>query len=125
MNIFEEATRLNIRFATPRGLITTEDLWSLHLQQLDIIAVELHKKVEQGGTTSFIAASTSVDKTTELAFAVVKRVIEVQLAEKSAASDASANRAKDQRIMAFIAAAEDKGMAGKSVEELKSMLSTS
>jgi hypothetical protein len=52
-NLFEKASRLKLRFSSPAGLLTVEDLWDLPLSaqakvaNLDDIAKGLNKTLEQ------------------------------------------------------------------------------
>ena len=38
LNIFEKASKQKLRFVTSKGMISSEDLWDMSLQSLDIIA---------------------------------------------------------------------------------------
>lgn len=124
MDTFEKATRQKLRFATNKGNISTEDLWDLPLVPLDAIAQSLHKQVNEGSSVSFIdAPNTSQEfRLNKLKFEVVKRVIEVRLADKERAEKAAATKAQKQRIMELIDKKKDEGLAEKSVEELQAML---
>lgn len=53
-NLFIEASRKQLRFDANQGYLTTEDLWTLDLKSLDVIAVRVHKRLEAKPTTSFL-----------------------------------------------------------------------
>lgn len=125
MNIFEQATKNKLRFSTSKGNITTEDLWSLPLTQLDKLAQKLQKEVEATkGTKSFITptpVSTGI-RTDQLRFDVCLHIINVKLAERDAAKLRTEKAAQKARIMEIIAQKQDESLVGKSMEDLQKML---
>ena len=122
MHIFEKATKGHLRFGTSIGTLSIEDLWDIKLEQLDALAIELKKKVEDDTTVSFIHEKKGVDPTLQLSFDVVKRVIEIRLAEAAAKKKAAENRAQKARIMELIAKKQDEAFSEKSLEELRGEL---
>lgn len=116
MNIFEFATREKIRFRHSNGLISVEDLWDLTLPQLDSIAKALRKSLQDNGE-SFIS-EVKTDKTSEVAFEIVKHVISVRLAEKEAMKRRKEAADKRAQILNIIADKQSAAMKEKSVEEL-------
>lgn len=122
MDIFEKATKAKIRFNLTKGVLTTEDLWSLKLEDLDIIAKGLNKELKASEEESFIAKKTTACATTELKFEVVKRIITVKLEEKEAKAKAAERLAKRQQLITIISEKEDSALKDKSIEELKAML---
>ncbi len=78
MELFATASRLQLRFDTPQGQITTEDLWHLPLTSvrtgranLDDIAVSLNKQLQDQGTTSFVKKATRPNEILKAKFEVV------------------------------------------------------
>ena len=122
MHIFEKATKGHLRFSTSIGTLSIEDLWDTKLEQLDALAIELKKKVEDDTTVSFIHEKKGVDPALQLSFDVVKRVIEIRLAEAAAKKKATENRAQKARIMELIAKKQDEAFSEKSLEELRSAM---
>jgi hypothetical protein len=127
-NIFERASRLKLRFDTPKGLLTAEDLWDLPLTSrtgkanLDDVARSLHRQVKESETESFVVKPAKADEDAQVAFDVVKHVIEVMLAENEEARIKTENREKKQRILELIAKKHDEALSAKSVEELQEMV---
>lgn len=75
MEQFVKASRLALRFDTPKGLLTTEDLWNLPLTShapgkpnLDDIAVGLHNKLQTKNTVSFVNTPAKADESDQIAF---------------------------------------------------------
>ena len=128
--MFEKASRLNLRFESPKGMLTTEDLWDLPLispaarANLDDIARALFNKLKTDNTVSFVIKERKSDDVTQLQFDIVKHIIDVRLAENEAAAAAKANKEKVQSILAIIAQKETEQVAGKSLEELRAMVAS-
>jgi hypothetical protein len=116
--LFEQATREKLRFKLTNGVIGTEDLWDLKLEDLDKLARALNKQVKESGEESFIAVKTKANKSLELAFDIVKHVITVKLAEAEARKLRSEKAAKRAVIQQLIEKKEVQSLEGKSVEEL-------
>lgn len=118
-NIFEQASRLKLRFTMSKGVVSTEDLWDLRMEDLDTIAIALNKQIKDSSEVSFIKRRTTANKTLELAFEVVKYIIEVRIAEKEA-KQASAERAsKRAKLQELIDKKQESALEGKSIEELQ------
>ena len=126
MSIFEQASRSALRFSTPKGVLTADDLWHLPLQSrngqanLDDLAKSLNERLKE--TTSFVNTEVQPDDTTQLAFDIVRRVIEVRLAEAAAAKDRAIKLQKKARIAEILAEKEDEHLKGKSADELRELL---
>ncbi len=123
---FERASRLKLRFDSPKGQLTVEDLWDLPLTSatnranLDSIAVALHRQTREAAeVVSFVdkTAPTGSDELL-LKFEIVRHVIRVRVAERDAARDLADRAEKKKRILALIEQKKDEALAGKSVEEL-------
>ena len=52
--MYKEALQKKLRFKTNKGMITTEDLFDLSLQNLNTLAIMLDKKVSEAPKKSFI-----------------------------------------------------------------------
>jgi|SRR6478609_7566902 len=130
--MFEQASRLKIRFDSPRGLLTIEDLWDLPLESptgnrvnLDSIAVDLHRQTRStADVVSFVSPAkqdTGKDVLT-LKFEIVKHIIGVRVAERNELKAASDRKEKKARLLELIARKEDETLAGKSIEDLRAMV---
>jgi hypothetical protein len=119
--MFEKASKMKLRFATSRGNITTEDLWDLPLPSLDTLAQQCQKEAKDD-TTSFIKKVQPTNTVAKLRFEVVKRVIDVRLAEIEAADNAAIVKGKKQQILAIMADKESESLKGASMEDLQKML---
>ena len=127
--MFERASRLKLRFNTPKGELTVEDLWDLPLTShtgkanLDSIALELNAAVNPGVPASFVdTASSTVSEETKLAFELVKHIITVRLDERKVAAEAKERADKKQRLLGLIARKEDEELANAPLDDLKKMV---
>lgn len=129
--MFEQATRLKLRFLTSGGVLSAEDMWDLPLtgpttgKNLNDIAKSLSKEVKADAEEDFIKLKTSEDKELALRFDIVKHIIGVRLAEREAEVDKEAVKAKRQQILGILADKEAEELMGKTPEELKAMLDES
>jgi hypothetical protein len=125
--MFEKAARLKLRFETPVGLISVEELWDLPLtsktgkSNLDTIARDLNRKLKDTADESFVDKPTQTDSVLQLKFEIVKHVIDVLVAERDAAAVARVNREKKQEIMSLIAEKKNDQLKGTSLEDLEKM----
>ena len=130
MNIFEQATRAKLRFSTPAGMLSVEDLWDLPLTSttkranLDDVAKMLDNQIKNTASVSFVNDVSEVNTQTKLAFDVVLHIIKVRLAEQAAAKTAADARAKKQKIMAIIEQKQDESLSAASIDDLQSMLAS-
>ncbi len=125
--MFEKASRLKLRFETSRGILATEDLWDLPLSSvrgtnLDELAIGLNRQLKDSQTESFVAANPRKDEVLELKFEIVKRVIEVKLAEAAQAKLAADKKAQKQRLLEIIARKQDQQLESTSLEDLQKMV---
>jgi hypothetical protein len=125
-NIFEKATRTRLRFDTPRGRLTSEDLWNLPLigsdTCLDDIAKGLSRAVQDSGQESFVLKTNEPNETLTLGFEIVKHIIDVRLAEQEIAENAEKARQKEQQILAIIAEKEVESLKESSIDELRGLV---
>jgi hypothetical protein len=127
--MFERASRLKLRFETPRGLLTVEDLWDLPLQtsrqngvSLDQIAIDLNNQIKDATTVSFVEETTRSNEVLALKFDIVKHVIAEIKAENAARHTAAERLDRKQRLLELIAKKQDAALSEKSVEELTAMV---
>jgi hypothetical protein len=93
MNMFEQATRLKLRFAVgTRVNLTVENLWDLPLtnvkgEDLDHIAIELQEHLSTN-EKSFVVQQSKTKETqvNQLKFDIVKHIIDVRLEEQKVAN---------------------------------------
>ena len=122
MDNFKLASQQKLRFQTNKGLLSTEQLWDLSLNDLDSLAVTLDEEYGKSGQKSFLVKSSLKDKTTKLRFDIVLDVLNTKNEEQQAASEAREIREHNKKIVALIAEQEEEGLKKKSKKELEAML---
>ena len=122
MENFKQATKQKLRFQTNKGLLSTEQLWDLSLEDLDTLAVSLETEHKQSAKKSFIIKSTEKDKTSKLRFDVVLEILNTKVSEQEAASEAYEIKEHNKKIISLIAEKQDESLKGKSIKQLESML---
>jgi predicted RNA-binding Zn ribbon-like protein len=125
MNTFLEATRRQLRFATAKGAINTEDLWQLSLKSLDQIALSIDARI-QPQKKSFLdnpdAKASREQADNELALEILKEVIRIKQDENRAALEAS-NKARQKEFLKSLIEKKRVGaMEELSIEELEAKL---
>ncbi len=111
-NIFLQASRLKIRFTSPVGQLTVEDLWEIPLStassrkaSLENIGTPLlarQRELEQGESI-FTDAKPSPEKTkVDLQVAILREIATIRQAENKAKTLASAKKAEKARLEQLI-----------------------
>lgn len=126
--MFEKAARQKLRFDSPKGLLSVEDLWDLPLggrttvsANLDDIAKRLHRLLKNDDDVSFVVKEKKSDATVQLKFDIVKHVIEVRIAEDEARAARKADSERRQKILAIIADREDENLKSLPLDELRAL----
>lgn len=83
MNLFENASRVKLRFKTSKGELATEDLWGLSLQSLDrvgkTVKVEAHE-----AASSMLPTTEKIKGVLKLKLDIVKYIIIDKMDKKGA-----------------------------------------
>lgn len=125
MNIFEQASRLKLRFDL-NGNISAEQLWEIKgsgnsLEPLISYEEHLTEIVESYGKSSRRKNSghkTKDQELNELRLAIVSSILDTRIKEQEEAASAAETKAHNAKIDAMIAEKQDQQLANLSVEEL-------
>lgn len=120
-NIFELASRMKLRFSF-KGVLVVEDLWDLSVQDLDRIFKSLNAKLKVCTEESLLGPMGAENTELSLQVAIVRRVVEVKLAEAADREMEAERKAKREKILSILADKEAGALANKSEEDLKKML---
>lgn len=127
MNQFTQASKIKLRFNTPKGLLSTEQLWDLTLVDLTT-SIKASKKLlnkTEDNDLSFLEITTTVaDQIEQLRFEILKEVYLTKKADNEAIRTAKENKEHNQKIMQLIEQKKDDKLSGLSIEELEKMLKT-
>ena len=121
MNIFEYATREELRFQY-KGIQSVEDLWKLPVKELDGIYKDLNKEMKKTEEDSLLNTKDDADIALKVKIEIIKHIVAVKLAEAEAAEKAFAKKAQKQKIMSIIAIKENEALQNSSIEDLQKML---
>lgn len=120
--MYKEALQKKLRFKTNKGMITTEDLFDLSLQNLNTLAIMLDKKISEAPKKSFIDELPAEENDDELRFSIVKDVINIKLKARKDNIDKAQADAQKKRILEILAKRNGEELEKKSTEELRAML---
>lgn len=122
MNIFEQASKQRIRFHTPRGVLTVEDMWTADLEMVDMIAVSFQEDLERTTTKSFLKDVNEENKHMRLKLDILKHIIEARVAEIEEAKQAARRKKRNELIMRIIESKQNEELENKSIEELTELM---
>tara|TARA_B100000700_G_scaffold311500_2_gene393823 strand:+ start:228099 stop:228563 length:465 start_codon:yes stop_codon:yes gene_type:complete len=125
--------RIKLRFVSQNvgGRFSIEDLYEMPLTfrrkdkndeaYLDEIAIKLDREIKEAGELSFVKRN-KVNVKTQLAFDIVKGIIESRIAEDDAARAEAELRAKEKELMAQLDRIEQRELENKSADEVRAEL---
>lgn len=125
-DLFIQAARQKLRFASPKGMLTTEDLFDLPLKGLDGLALNFDRAIREAPTKSFLEGESNKDdllsKHLQLALDIVLYVIGVKQAEAKKAKDSLVKSEKRQKLLEILSRKENQALEGSTTEDIKKML---
>lgn len=124
--LFLTASRRQLRFATSRGHLTTEDLWSLNLKQLDALAVSIDEQVKPGGRKTFLenpdTKANEAEADNALRLEILKTVITIKQDENKAALAESGKRRQKEFLKDLLDRKKIGEMEAMTVEQIEAQL---
>ena len=127
MSIFEQASKQKLRFLTPRGNLTVEQLWDLPLDKGEVnlyqLATEFVAEVtnKPEAELSFFKKATTKNEVAELKFNIVKHIVTTKVTELEAKQNEAVIKSEIAELDKLIAAKEAESKASLSLEQLKEM----
>ena len=129
-NIFEKASRRQLRFESTKGELTVEQLWELPLTSatrvnLDALAQAVNRELKSLDEESFVQKTSNPRKTTlQLKLDILKHIIATRVAEQDAAEQAQTKKAEREKLQEILAAKQDAALENLTVEELEARLAS-
>lgn len=127
MNMFECATRRKLRFESPVGLLSTEQLWDLPLTaksegraNLDAMARKVHgelKGLEEGSFVTLTPDPRKIEQ--ELRLSLLKHVIASKLADKAAAEKLAADAERKRKLLGALEHKEESELLSMTKEQIE------
>lgn len=127
-NMFEIAARKKVRFDTSRGMMSVEDLWELPLTStknnpnLDDIARNLHRQLNNGENVSFVHGTNMSDSQVQFKFDLVRHIIDTRLEENKIRSESQERATKKQALLAIMAERQSADIRNLPMEDLQKMI---
>jgi hypothetical protein len=127
-NVFEYATRNKLRFPSPRGELTTEQLWDVPLRSrdefnLNSIAKAASKAWKDASEENFVETTKTPEHTRrEMTLEVVKHVIEAKLADEAADKKRAENKLEKERLLKILAEKQAGALSELSEQELQARI---
>lgn len=124
MDIYKIATQMGLRFPTTKGLLSTEQLWSLNQTQMATVVKGCKKalKGDNDDELAFLDETTKINKEDQLRFDIAKDIYLTKKAEAEEIRTKAERKAFEQKILGLIAEKQEDSLKGKSIEELEAML---
>lgn len=116
-NIFETASRNKFRYPY-KGMITTEDLWDLNLEQLDTIFKALNREAEGKKLPSLRTTMDVMDAELFTKIEIVEFIFHVKEQEIKDRKKAVANAARRQILLGALARRREKDIENMTEDEL-------
>ena len=120
-NLFEAATKGKFRFQF-KGLISTEDIFDLSVENLDSIFKGLNSQMKQVDEESLLNIKTKADKELNTKIEIVKYIVNMKLEEKDLKSKEVAKREQKQKLLGILSNKQNEELNNKSPEELIKMI---
>lgn len=124
--MFEQASRLKLRFDTNQGIVTTEDLWDLPLiggrSCLNDVAKALNKQIKDSSEEDFVSKKSSADDRLKLMFDIVLHVIDTKKKEAEEKESAAADETRKDKLRSILQEKKDAALKDLPVEELEKLL---
>jgi hypothetical protein len=120
--MFEKASRLKLRFPSSKGMLSTDDLWDLSVNDLNQVFKTLNAQKKSSEEESLLEAKSEKDSILALGINIVKYIFQVRSSEEEARLASNAKAAQKQKLYSILASKQDEELQGKSVEELQEMI---
>lgn len=129
--MFEQATRLRLRFSTVKGGggVTVEDLWRMPLlnerdnYDLNTVAKGLSAELKEAGEENFVQKPIeNKNEKLQLKFDIVKHIILVKLQEQKDRATAAAKKEKKDKLLELIQRKQEGALEEMSIADLQKMV---
>lgn len=124
--MYKQAAQLKLRFDTPKGALTVEQLFDLSMTDLSAtirkVNTALKKEQAVDDELAFLEGKDITETQNSLRFKILKDVYLTKKEARDAAVLDDEKRKQKQRIAEIIAKKRDEALENKSLEELEAML---
>lgn len=131
--MFEVASRVKLRFATVKGLLSLEQIWDLPLTSksestvsLDSVAKDIHSQIREADTApiSFVnpAATSGASDELKLKFELLKHIIAIRVAEAEKREKAATKADERRRLQDLLNQKKLEKDSAMSIEDLEARI---
>lgn len=123
-NIFENATRNKLRFASIRGDLSVEQLWDVPLRSrddfnLNVIAKGVKRTLNDTEENFVETTKTAEHARSEAAMKIIKHIIDTKLAEEEVARTRATKKQEKEKLLTILAEKQDGKLSDLSEKELQ------
>lgn len=131
MSIFEKATRTKLRFLSPKGNLSVENLWDLPLESrdgfdLDYLYREISGEKQEADKGSIVSSlrgkQNSKSSIIDLKLEILTHIIKTKVEDENKAVDAAKISQERQQLLAALDNVKKSELAGLSAEEIQERL---
>jgi hypothetical protein len=127
--LFEQGTRLKVRFESAKGLLSIEELWDLKPiatrqgeVDLDTVAKAVNKQLNDAQEVSFVKTKSSANTLLQLKLDILVYIINVKLAEEEESKVKSAKLAHKELLLELKANKQMQALQSLSLEDIDKQL---
>jgi hypothetical protein len=127
-NMFEQASRQKLRFATAKGDLSVEDLWDLPLMarngfDLNTTAKTINRELKAAEEEDFVDSRPNPARAAhELRLEIVKYIISVKQRENQEALARQGKAAERARLVAALESKEQQELSGMSSDQIRARI---
>lgn len=119
---YKEASRQDYRFTTTKGNLTVAQLWSLTVEELDKVAINLDEDYNKSGKKSFLATRSVKDKELKNKLDIVLDIMATKQEEADRLSKLKEDKEHNEKIIKMIMEKKDENLKNMSIKELEKQL---
>jgi len=121
VNMFEVAVKGKFRFPY-KGMINSEDLFDLSLNDLNVVYQTLKKQQKQTQEESLLEVKSQEDYELDVKIQIVKHIFDEKVNEREMRFKEKELKEYEQKVLAIIARKEDTELENKSIDELNKII---
>lgn len=130
INIFEQASRLKLRFESEMGHLSVEQLWELPLKasstskasvrfNLNDLAKSVHRELKATEEEDFVDTASKPEDLNVLRLEILKHIIAIKQAEATAKAEAADRKRRKEILIEALARKQDERVGAMSEEEIR------
>lgn len=124
--MYKQAAQLKLRFQTPKGLLSTEQLFGLSLSDLASSIKEVRSQIKENtikedDALAFLDGEPKAETENDLRFKILKDVFLTKKEDLEAKRKEAENKEFNAKIDAIIARKQDEKLDSMSIEELMAL----